>query len=137
MYGFSSGLVSGLMNSYITQPTDGKEGVSLGSLLCSNKAERKLIENTTAKIAGNLFSGRYMFHGLELTKDNWKEVVPYFKCVMGVAANGIEFEGHSGALGNVFDKLLNFDFSGFMNKFGSDSNYCYSQIRSLFVKNGG
>ena len=137
MYGFSSGLVSGLMNSYITKPTDNKEGVSLGSLLCKNKAERKLLEQTTAKIAGNLFSGRYMFHGLEISKDNWKDIVPYFKCIMGVASNGIEFEGHSEVLGNVFDKLLNFDFSGMMSKWGSDMDNGYSQFRSLFVKNGG
>ncbi len=136
MYGVGIGLVSAVLNSYFEPPTDGKEGMTLGTILCKNKAERKLLENYAGKIAGNLFSGKYMFSGFNVNNNNWRDVVPYFKCVMGVMSHGLEFEGHSETLGNLFDKLLNFDFSGFMRQFGDNSNYCYSQFRSLFVKNG-
>ena len=134
MYAFGSSLATSIINSYYVQPTDTEEGRSLGSILCKDKYNQKLLANATGKIAGNLFAGKDVFDGFEISKSNIGDIVPYVKCVLGVMSNGLEFEGRSETLGNVFDKLLNFDFQGFMSKFGKDMNGCYSQFRSLFFK---
>jgi len=134
MYSLGSSLATSILDSYIIQPTDAKDGVSLSSKLCDNKVERELFVKTTGKMAGNLFSGKNMFDGFNFSKNNFGEIIPYAKCVLGIVSNGIEFTGRSAALGNVFDKLLNFDSQAFLSKFGNDMNYCYSQIRSLFFK---
>ena len=135
-YALGENIAKSVLNAYINQPTDTDAGKSLGSILCSNKYEQQILATTTGKIAGNLFAGKYIFNGLSVSKSNWKSLAPYFKCIMGLPVNGIEFEGHSEVLGNAFSKLMNFDFSGVMNKWGSDMNYCYTQFRSLFIKNG-
>lgn len=135
-YAVGKNLATSVLNAYIVQPTDNDAGKTLGSILCKDKYDRKIMETTAGKIAGNLFAGKYIFNGFEITKSNWKSMVPYFKCVMGMSVNGIEFEGHSEVLGNAFNRLMNFDFSGTMNKWGSDMDYCYSQFRALFIKNG-
>lgn len=134
MYALGSGLATSILNSYIVQPTDTEEGVSLGSMLCADKYNQKLLADATGKITGNLFAGKDLFDGFEITKSNIGDIVPYVKCVIGMMSNGFAFEGSSETLGNIFDTLLNFDFQGLMSKFGSDMNGCYSQLRSLFFK---
>lgn len=137
MYALGSSLATSVLSSYIVKPTEKDEGISLSGLLCKNKYDQKLFETTMGKITGNLFSGKKMFDGFEITKTNWNNYVPYFTCIVGMFSNGIEFEGKSETLGNVFDKILNFDFQSLMSKFGGEMNYGYSQIRSLFLKKKG
>lgn len=134
MYSLGSSLATSILKAYIVQPTDTDDGMSLGSLLCSNEIDKTILENTTGKIAGNLFAGRSAFDGFDISLKNLGAIMPYVKCVAGIAANGIEFEGSSKTLGRVFDKLLNIDASGALSTFGDTMNCSYSQFRALFFK---
>lgn len=134
LYVVGSSLVKSMLSSYIVQPTETDDGVSLNSMICGNKVVQQLIEITSGKIAGNLFSGRYIFDGFELSRNNMGEIYPYVKCIIDEFPDGIEFDGSSETLGNFFDKLFNFDFQGRMSSFGDGMNNCYSRVHSLFFK---
>lgn len=137
MYVVGSSLAKSVLTAYIVQPNGDDEGKTISNMICREKYNQKMLETASEKIVGNLFSGRKVFDGFEITKNNWKDAVPYLECAFDIIADNVEFTGHSETLGKINDRLLNFDFKGFMSKFGNDMNYCYSQFRSLFVKNGG
>ena len=134
MYSLGSSLAKSTLTAYIKQPTDNEKGVNLLSKMTDNEVSKSLIEVSAGKIAGNLFSGKKAFDGFGCKSLN--DYMPYAKCAFEVVGNQMEFEGQSKTLGSFFEKLLNFDAQGFMSKFGGDMNYCYSQIRSLFLKKG-
>lgn len=134
MYEFGSSLATSTLTAYIHQPTDNEAGVSLLSKLSDDKFNQKLIEKTAGKIAGNLFSGKKAFDGLGIK--SLSDLKSYASCAFDVIADNIEFEGKSQTLGSLFDRLLNFDAQGVLSRYGTDMNYCYSQIRSLFIKKG-
>ena len=136
MYAFGSSLAKSVLDAYIVNPTDSKDGVTIGSILCKEKVDRRLLETASKKIVGNIFAGRKMFAGFGITKDNWEDALPYVECLLNIVNNNLEFETSSETLSRWSDKILNFDFSGVAKKYGTDINYCYSQIRSLFLKNG-
>lgn len=137
MYALGSNLAKSVLNAYLVQPTDSDDGKTIASMLCKDKGNRRILEMATKKITGNLFAGRKIFDGFGITKNNLEDIVPYVECVAAICADNLEFEGGSKTLSNISNKLLQFDMKGVMSKFGSDMNYCYSQFRSLFFKNGG
>lgn len=132
LYSFGSSLASSVLNSYIVQPTDSDDGVTLASKLCHNRVDRMVLETSTTKMVGNLFAGRKLFDGMSCK--NWNEFKPYAKCVAGMFFDGLEFEGQSSTLGSVFGSLLNVNVSGELRGLGNSANNCYSRIRSLFLK---
>lgn len=137
MYALGSSLAKSVLTSYLVQPTDEDEGKTISNMLCHEKYNQRILETASKKIVGNLFSGRKVFDGFAITKKNLEDALPYLECVLDIVADNVEFQGHSETLSKISDKLLNFDFKGFMSKYGNDMNYCYSQFRSLFVKKGG
>ena len=108
--------------------------MSLSSLVGKSKAGKNAVETTAGKLMGNIFSGRKLFAGIDMSFNNVSRIMPYLKNVYDYATDGIEFEGKSKTLGKVFDKILSFDLHTFFTKMGSDLDYCYSQLRSLFLK---
>ena len=134
MYAFGSSLAKSVLNAYLVQPTDSDDGKSIGSILCKERVNRRLLETASKRIVGNIFAGRKLFDGFNITKDNWEDVMPYVECLTAIVSDNLEFETSSETLSNISDKVLNFDFSGVASKIGTDVNYCYSQFRSLFVK---
>ena len=106
-------------------------------MLCKEKHNQLLLLTASKKIAGNLFAGRKIFSGFGISKDNMEDIVPYLECALDILTDNVTVSGKSEMLSNINNKLLGFDFKGVMSKFGNDADYCYSQIRSLFVKNGG
>ena len=137
LYSFGSNLAKAVLTSYFVQPTDSEEGKNLCNMLCKEKHNQILFLTASKKIVGNIFAGRKIFSGFGITKDNLEDIVPYLECALAMVTDNVTISGSSETLSNLNDKLLGFDFKGVMSKFGSDSDYCYSQIRSLFVKNGG
>ena len=137
MYSIGSSLATSVLSSYISQPTEKEDGVSLNSMLCGNKVVQKTIEISAGKIAGNLFAGNYIFEGFEMNRQNMANIIPLVQSVNGMLSDGIEFEGRSETLGNVFGKLFNINASGTVKEFGDDMNEGYSWLRSLFFKNEG
>ena len=128
MYSLGSSLAKSVLSSYITQPTDTEEGRSIGSMLCGNKASQTIVEAAAGKVAGNIFAGKKMLDDVDIS---WSKVIPMVQKAIGVVSNGLEFECRSEALGNLFDKLLNFDSQAVLSDFGYDMNCCYSHIRSF------
>ena len=137
LYACGSSLAKAVLTSYFVQPTDSEEGKNLCNMLCKEKHNQILLLTASKKIAGNLFAGRKIFSGFGITKDNLEDIVPYLECALAMVTDNVTISGSSETLSKLNDKLLGFDFKGVMSKFGNDSDYCYSQIRSLFVKNGG
>ena len=137
MYAFGSSLAKSLLTSYFVQPTDDDEGKNICNMLCKEKHNQLLLLTASKKIAGNLFAGRKIFSGFGISKDNMEDIVPYLECALDILTDNVTVSGKSEMLSNINNKLLGFDFKGVMSKFGNDADYCYSQIRSLFVKNGG
>ena len=137
MYALGSSLAKAVLTSYIVQPTDDDDGKTISNMLCHEKYNQKILETASKKIVGNLFSGRKMFDGFAITKNNLEDALPYLECALDIVTDNVEISGRSETLNMINDRLLNFDFKGFMSKYGNDMNYCYSQIRALFVKNGG
>ena len=137
MYTFGSSLANSVLNAYLVQPTDSDEGKTIASVLCKDKYNRKFLEIASKKMMGNLFAGRNLFSGFGITKNNLEDIVPYVECVAAICSDNLAFETGSETLTGLSNKLLKFDLKGVMSKFGTDMNYCYSQFRSLFMKNGG
>lgn len=137
MYAFGSSLANSVLNAYLEQPTDSDEGKTIASILCKDKYNRKFLEMASKKMMGNLFAGRNLFAGFGITKNNLEDIVPYVECVAAICVDNLSFEGGSQTLTNLSNRIMKFDIKGVMSKFGSDMNYCYSQFRSLFMKNGG
>ena len=135
MYALGSSIAKSVLGAYLVQPTDSDDGKTIGSMLCKEKVNQRLLETASKKIVGNIFAGRKMFAGFGITKDNWEEAMPYVECLADIVSDNLEFETSSETLSVLSNKILNFDFSGVARKVGSDANYCYSQIRSLFRKN--
>ena len=135
MYALGSSVAKSVLTAYWVQPTDSEDGKTISSMLCKEKVNQKLLETASKKIVGNIFAGRKMFAGFGITKDNWEDAMPYVECLADIVNDNLKFETSSETLSMVSDKILNFDFSGVARKFGTDANYCYSQIRSLFRKN--
>lgn len=133
LYTLGSSLASSMLNSYIVQPTDSDDGVTLASKLCHNRVDQMVLETSTSKMVGNLFAGKKLFDGLSCK--NWNEFKPYAKCVAGMVFDGLEFEGKSSTLGSVFGSLLNINVSGGLSSAANGINSCYSGFRSLFLKN--
>ena len=136
MYALGSSLAKSVLNAYIVHPTDSDDGKTIGSILCKEQVNRRLVETASKKIVGNIFAGRKMFDGFGITKDNWEDAMPYVDCLAAIVSDHLEFETSSETLSNISDKVLNFDFSGVARKLSTDANYCYSQFRSLFIKKG-
>lgn len=136
MYALGSSLAKSVLNAYLVPPTDSDDGKSIGTMLCKERVNRRLLETASKRIVGNIFAGRNMFDGFNITKDNWEDAMPYVDCLVAIVGDNLEFETSSETLSDVSDKVLNFDFSGVASKLGSDVNYCYSQFRALFVKKG-
>ena len=137
MYAFGSSLANSVLNAYLEHPTDSDEGKTIASILCKDKYNRKFLEMASKKMTGNLFAGRNLFAGFGITKNNLEDIVPYVECVAAICVDNLSFKGGSETLTNLSNKIMKFDIKGVMSKFGSDMNYCYSQFRSLFMKNGG
>ena len=136
MYALGSSLAKSVLTSYVVQPDGDDEGKTIANMLCHDKYNQRLLVTASKKMVGNLFSGRKIFDGFGISKKNMEDVIPYLECALDMVADNVEISGRSETLGKINDRLLNFDFKGVMTKFGSDANYCYSQFRSLFVKNG-
>lgn len=136
MYALGSNLASSVLNANLARPTDSEEGKTIASILCKQKVNRKLFETASKKIVGNIFAGRKLLDGFNITKKNWEDALPYLECLAAIVSDNLEFETSSETLANISDKVLKFDFSGVASKFGKDVNYCYSQFRALFVKKG-
>lgn len=134
MYNFGSSLAKSVLSSYIKQPTETEKGVSLSSMLCKNKADQLVFETAAGKIAGNIFAGKQLLNGVDVNLSDLGKIVPYVTNAVSFVSNGFEFEGRSEVLGNVFDKLLNFDSQAVLGDFGYDMNCCFSRIRSIFFK---
>ena len=137
LYACGSNLAKSVLTAYFVQPTDSEEGKNICNMLCKEKHNQILLLTASKKIMGNLFAGRKIFSGFGITKDNLEDIVPYLECALDIVSDNVTISGSSEALSKLNDKLLGFDFKGVMSKFGTDADYCYSQIRSLFVKNGG
>ena len=134
MYALGSSLAKSVLNAYLVHPTDSDDGKTIGSILCKEQVNRRLVETASKKIVGNIFAGRKLFDGFGITKDNWEDAMPYVDCLAAIVSDHLEFETSSETLSNISDKVLNFDFSGVARKLSTDANYCYSQFRSLFIK---
>ena len=137
LYAFGSSLAKSVLTAYFKQPTDSDEGKNLCNMLCKEKHNQILLLTASKKIVGNLFAGRKVFSGFGISKDNMEDIVPYLECALDIVTDNVTVSGSSATLSKINESLLGFDFKGVMSKFGSDADYCYSQIRSLFVKNGG
>ena len=137
LYAFGSSLAKSVLTAYFEQPTDSDEGKNLCNMLCKEKHNQILLLTASKKIVGNLFAGRKVFSGFGISKDNMEDIVPYLECALDIVTDNVTVSGSSATLSKINESLLGFDFKGVMSKFGSDADYCYSQIRSLFVKNGG
>lgn len=133
LYSLGSCLASSVLNTYIVNPTDSDDGVTLASKLCHNRVDQMVLETSTKKIVGNLFAGKKIFDGLNCR--NWSEFKPYARCVAGMLFDGLEFEGRSSTLSSVFGKLFNINVSGELSSVANGINSCYSGFRSLFLKN--
>ena len=133
-YSIGSNMATSVLSAYIIHPTKESAGMSLSSLVGKSKAGKNAVETTAGKLMGNIFSGRKLFAGIDMSFNNVSRIMPYLKNVYDYATDGIEFEGKSKTLGKVFDKILSFDLHTFFTKMGSDLDYCYSQLRSLFLK---
>jgi hypothetical protein len=128
-------LAKSVLSAYFVQPTDSEEGKNLCNMLCKEKHNQILFMTASKKIAGNLFAGRNVFSGFGISKDNIEDIVPYLECALDILTDNVTISGSSETLSGINDKLMNFDFKGVMRKFGTDADYCYSQIRSLFLNN--
>lgn len=135
VYSLGSSLVKSALGSYIKQPSSTEQGKTLSGILCGdNKASQVLLETMAGKVAGNIFAGKPMMNGVSINISDLGRLIPYVNSAVQFVSNGFEFECRSEALGNLFDKLLNFDSQAVISDFGYDMNCCYSQIRSLFLK---
>lgn len=135
LYALGSSLAKSVLSAYFVQPTDSEDGKNLCNMLCKEKHNQILFMTASKKIAGNLFAGRNVFSGFGISKDNMEDIVPYLECALDILTDNVTVSGSCETLSNINDKLLNFDFKGVMSKFGTDADYCYSQIRSLFLNN--
>ena len=133
LYACGSSLAKSLLTAYFVQPTDSEEGKNICNMLCKEKHNQILLMTASKKIAGNLFAGRKTFSGFGISKDNLEDIVPYLECALDIVSDNVTISGSSETLSKLNDKLLGFDFKGVMSKFGSDADYCYSQIRALFL----
>ena len=137
MYALGSSIAKSVLTAYVVQPTGSDDGKTIANMLCKEKYNQKILETATKKMVGNIFAGKKLFEGFGITKNNMEDALPYLECALSICADNLEYETSSATLVNISNKLLNFDFKGFMSKFGNDMDYCYSQFRSLFVKIGG
>ena len=135
LYACGSNLAKSILTSYFTQPTDSEDGKNICNMLCKEKHNQILLLTASKKIMGNLFAGRKIFSGFGITKDNLEDIVPYLECALDIVSDNVTISGSSETLSKINDKLLGFDLKGVMSKFGSDADYCYSQIRALFLNN--
>lgn len=136
MYALGSNIANAVLTSYLVQPSSCDEGKTISSMLCSEKYNRKLFESASKKIVGNIFSGKKIFTGL-VNKNNWEEALPYLQCAWDMIIDNVEVEVHSETLSRIGKRLSDIDIQGVMKKYNHDINYCYSQFRSLFIKDGG
>lgn len=133
-YSIGSNMATSVLGSYIIQPTEKDSGVSISSLISKSKSQKELLEETVGRVSGNLFAGRPMFDGFKFKLKSIGQIMPYVKNTVDFCTDGYEFEKSSSFLGKAFGKVLNFDYQGFFSNLGSDMDYCYSQIRSLFLR---
>jgi len=137
LHALGSKLTSALLNAYFEQPTDNHKGKSLGTMLFGNNGEQKIFDIAIGNIVGNIFSGRDVLDGYYLNHNGNSELSLFLNCLVSSAGDGFEFSGSSDALGNFFDKVLNFNASGNIKEAGDGLNTCFSRFRALFVKNDG
>ena len=135
MYAFGSNLAKSVLTSYFVPPTDDDDGKNLCNMLCKEKHNQTLLLTSSKKIVGNIFAGRKVFSGFGITKDNIEDIVPYLECAFDIITDNVTVSASSETLSKINDKLSEFDFKGTMRNFGKDADYCYSQLRSLFLKN--
>lgn len=135
LYAFGSSLAKSVLTSYFVPPTDDDDGKNLCNMLCKAKHNQNLLLTSSKKIVGNLFAGRKIFSGFGITKDNLEDIVPYLECVFDIITDNVTVSASSPTLSKINDRLLEFDFKGTMRNFGKDADFCYSQLRSLFLKN--
>ena len=134
LYAFGSSLAKSVLTSYFVSPTDDDDGKNLCNMLCKEKHNQNLLLTASKRIAGNIFAGRKVFSGFGITKDNLEDIVPYLECAFDMVTDNVTISASSETLSKINDKLLEFDFKGTMRNFGKDADYCYSQLRSLFLK---
>ena len=135
MYALGSNLAKAALSANYVRPTEKKAGVNVLSRISNSKVNRNVIKSAAGRIVGNLFAGDNAFK--DFNCNSFNDYIPYAQCIYDLCTEGIEFEASSSMLGAVFDKLLNFDCQSVLRAYAEDANNCYSQIRSLFVKNGG